>query len=112
MSPAAPLKFATKGTMHQPIVITIDGKDYEVARLNRALFEDLQKLEGQVKQGKVGALYDQILKMTTAPKAVVDALDIRDVRDLVRGIRNRVAGKDVPVDEKNELKPGPTPAGK
>jgi len=110
LSPKAKLlKFSTKGAMHKPITFEVDGKTYEVTRLNRALFEKAQKLEAEVAKGKVGALYEQLALLTTAPAAVLGEMDIRDVRDLLSGIRERVI-KGEPEEEKNESKAGEPPA--
>ena len=95
--------------MHRPITFEVDGKTYEVARLNKALFEKAQKLEAEVVKGKVGALYEQITLLTTAPNAVINEMDVRDVRDLLSGIRERII-KGEPEEEKNESKAGEPPA--
>jgi hypothetical protein len=104
------LTFVTKGALRRPITFEIDGKTYQVSRLNRACFEEAQKLEAQAAKGKAAALYAQLSLVSNVPQAVADELDVQDLRDLLAGIRKRIAKAEPAGEEKNVSKPGGTPA--
>jgi hypothetical protein len=109
LSPEKTLTFVTKGALHRPITFEIDGKVYQVGRINRARFEAAQKLELQIAKGKVEGLYGQLPLISNCPAEIVNELDVQDVRDLLAGIRKQLA-KGPAGEEKNVSKPGGTPA--
>jgi hypothetical protein len=109
LSPEKTLSFVTKGALHRPITFEIDGKTYQVKRLNRATFEEAQKLELQIAKGKTAGLYGQLPLISNCPAEVANELDVQDIRDLLAGIRKQISKAPVG-EEKNVSKPGGTPA--
>jgi len=104
-----PLSFVTKGALHSPFTFEIDGKTYQVGRINRARFEAAQKLELQIAKGKVEGLYGQLPLISNCPAEVANELDVKDIRNLLAEIRKQLA-KGPTGEEKNASKPGGTPA--
>jgi len=105
------LVLSTKKSIHNPIVIKIDGKSYENNPLSRALFDEVRKYEKAALEGDVEALYKQVEILFSVPVDVLNELDCRDVNSLLDYTMGQIiqAGAKTAKEkaEKNGSKPGP-----
>lgn len=106
------LVLSTKKSIHKPIIIEVDGKDYPNNPLSRELFDEVRKHEKAALGGNIEALYEQVMLLFSVPLEVLNKLDVRDVNTLLDYTMARVFQPDKPktekeIAEKNGLKPGP-----
>ena len=77
------LVLSTQKSIHKPIVIEVDGKDYPNNPLSNNLFDELKKYEKAALKGDIKALYNQVMLLFPVPLVVLKKLDIRDVNTLL-----------------------------
>jgi len=73
------LELSTKKSLYKPIIIRVDGKEYESALLTAELFENIQKLDKKAKRGDFTAITKQLELVYGIPAAVTRKLDLRDL---------------------------------
>ena len=102
---------STKKSIHQPIVVKIDGKSYENNPLSRSLFDKVREYEEAAINGDVEALYKQVEILYSVPLDVLNQLDCRDVTSLLDYTMAKIIQSSVnsakEKAEKNVSKPGP-----
>ncbi len=104
------LILSTQKSIHKPIEIEIDGKNYCNRPLSRATFDEVKKHEKAAIKGDIEALYKQVQAMFPVSMEVLNKLDIRDVNSLLDYVMAQIfttsTEKDKEQAEKNESKPG------
>ena len=73
------LELSTKKSLHRPIVITVDGKNYASKPIVKSLFDKIVKLQLKGEAGDVEAPYEQVALVFGVPKKVLYDLDMRDL---------------------------------
>ncbi len=105
------LILSTQKSIHKPIEIEIDGKNYCNRPLSRATFDEVRKHEKAAIKGDLEELYKQVQALFPVPMAVLNKLDIRDVNSLLEYTMAQVFTTSTKTDEekaeKNAPKPGP-----
>ena len=105
------LVLSTKKSIHKPIVIMVDGKDYPNNPLSRTLFDEVGKYEKAAIGGDIEALYKQVQILFNVPVEVLNKLDVRDVNSLLDYTMSQIFQASAKTAkekaEKNGSKPGP-----
>ena len=73
------LELSTKKSLYKPIVIRVDGKDYESAMITAELFENISKLDVEAKKGDITSIAKQLELVYGIPINIAKKLDLRDV---------------------------------
>lgn len=73
------LTLSTKKSLHRPIVITVDGKNYTSKPIVKSLFDEIVKLQLKGEAGDVEAPYEQVKLVFGVPKKILYELDMRDL---------------------------------
>lgn len=99
----AKLIIDTKKSVYKPIIVEIDGENYEVKSVNRAMLKKITELENKLKMGNAEAAYDQLELLFGAIKAF-DKLDLREVNEIINHVTDKLyrPEKDEKEPEKNE----------
>ncbi len=104
------LILSTQKSIHKPIEIEIDKKNYCNRPLSRATFDEIKKHEKAAIAGNIEALYKQVQAMFPVPMEVLNKLDIRDVNSLLDYTMAQIFTTSTKTDkekaEKNGSKPG------
>jgi hypothetical protein len=93
-----------------PLYVEIAGNRYLVKKIGRPMWRSIKALEDRRKTGDILALYEQIELVLDIPPAVVDGLDVYEVRKINDFITDALFKplKNLEGDEKNGSEPGPT----
>ena len=98
------LVLSTQKSIHKPIVIEVDGKDYPNNSLSSNLFDELKKHEKAALKGDIEALYNQVMLLFPVPLLVLKKLDIRDVNTLLEYTMAQIFQTGPDTDKKKEEK--------
>lgn len=103
----AKLIIDTKKSIYKPIIVEIDGENYSVKSVNRAMLKKMAELEETITGGNPEAAYDQLELLFGAVKAF-DKLDLREVNEIINHVTAKLykPEKDEKSPEKNESSPG------
>lgn len=94
---------STKGTLHRPIEVEIDGVIYTI-RLNKKSFESLRDIEKKIREidpatgnsfDSVFLLYEEVALFTGAPRDVIEEIDFSDLQKLVEFVMKAYYGKSI-----------------
>jgi hypothetical protein len=102
------LVISTTGkSIYKPIIIEIDGKNYEVRHpINKETLEKLDELDEQAKKGNLKAWYKQ-LEIFIGDQPIIPKLDVRTVLMIILHITRRIVQiRKVSSEQKKELRPG------
>ncbi len=106
------LELSTKKSLYKPIVIRVDGKEYESAMITTELFEKIAVLDKEAKKGDIKAVAEQLTLIFKVPVSVARKLDLRDMSfDALAMITDAVVNpekveKEQQGDSKNGARPG------
>ena len=96
------LELSTKKSLYKPIIIRVDGKEYESALLTAELFENIQKLDKKAKRGDFTAITKQLELVYGIPAAVTRKLDLRDLGFDAIGMVTEAVTKPEKVETKQQ----------
>lgn len=117
------LKLSTRVSLFEPVIVEIDGRDYECVKFTRPIMEKFLEFEKRVEAARKKASPGEISKLTyeilttlfSVDGKVLDKLDGRELQEIVnflvmklsaaRKIEPKVEGKETEEEKKVE-KPG------
>jgi len=107
------LELSTKKSLYKPIIIKVDGKEYESAMITAELFEKTAKFDKKAKSGDLTAIAKQLELIFGVPFAIAKKLDLRDMGTDAIGLiteaivkPEKVEKKQQDGDSKNGARPG------
>ena len=107
------LELSTKKSLYKPVIIKVDGKEYESSMITAGLFEKISKLEVKAKKGDFIAIAKQLELVYGIPTSIAKQLDLRDVNFDALGIiteaivaPERIEAKQDSGESKNGVRPG------
>ena len=107
------LELSTKKSLYKPVVIKVDGKEYESSMITAELFEKISKLEAKAKKGNFVAIAEQLELVYGIPISIAKQLDLRHVNFDALGIitkaivtPERIEAKQDSGESKNGERPG------
>jgi len=96
------LELSTKKSLYKPIVIKVDGKEYESAMITAELFEKTAKFDKKAKAGDLTAIAKQLEMIFGVPFAIAKKLDLRDMGTDAIGLITEAIVKPERVEKKQE----------
>lgn len=75
------LILSTEKSLHRPITVSVNGKEYVLEKIPKSLFDKIIELE---KSGDEDAGYKQIVAAFGVPMKILADLDSRDVKLIVK----------------------------
>jgi len=102
-------KLIINTSLYPQYEVEINGAVFKVRAVNRAVFELLESLTKKAIDGDPSALaqlYDQVALVIDAPTDLIDSLDYRVIRDVMRFVNMKMIRAEEQGEEKNEPKPG------
>jgi len=96
----------TGKSLYRPVIIEIDGKNYEVKPVNRDSLVELDKLDEEAKKGDLKAFYRQ-LEIFIGEQPAIAKLDVRQVLEIILYITKQVIQiRKISTEEKKDRRPG------
>jgi len=108
------LELSTKKSLYKPIIIRVDGKEYESAMITAELFEKTAKYDKKAKAGDLTAIAKQLEMIFGVPFDIAKKLDLRDMGTDAIGLITEAIVKPERVEKKQQgdLKNGARPGEK
>lgn len=92
----------TKKSLHKPIIVILNGKEYVIEKINKSLFDKITKHEKKAVKGNIDALYKQVATILDVNvNEIVDA-DIRDIQALINFIVEKIYNPELSEDTKEK----------
>lgn len=97
-------------SLFKPVFVVIAGVEYPV-KITYPELKKILELENSVTAGSIEALasmYDEAEMMTGAPRKILDTIDVREIREIIVYVADRIfhAEKSTPGEEKKGSGPG------
>lgn len=96
------LELSTKKSLYKPIVIRVDGEEYESAMITAELFEKTAKFDKKAKAGDLTAIAKQLELIFGVPFAIAKKLDLRDMGTDAIGLITEAIVKPEKVEKKQQ----------
>lgn len=96
------LELSTKKSLYKPIVIRVDGKEYESAMITAELFEKTAKYDKKAKAGDLTAIAKQLELIFGVPFEIAKKLDLRDMATDAIGLITEAIVKPEKVEKKQQ----------
>lgn len=108
------LELSTKKSLYKPIIIRVDGKEYESAMITAELFEKISKLDVKARKGDTISLVKQLELVYGVPADIAKKLDLRDLGFDALGMITEaiVQPEKVEAEQHGDLKNGARPGEK
>lgn len=100
----ADLTLSTEKSLHRPLVITIDGKEYKLEKIPKSLFDKMIELE---QSGDADAGYKQVEAAFGVSQKVLEKLDSRDVKLITKLLTGALTESEQYLDSVAKKEPGP-----
>lgn len=97
------LVLSTEKSLHRPLVVSVNGKEYVLEKIPKALFDKIVDLE---KTGEEDAGYKQIVAAFGVPMKILADLDSRDVKLIVKLLTGALADSEEYLDKQSKKEPG------
>ncbi len=101
-----PLVIDTKKPLHKPIEVTVDGKQFRVAKINREVLNKIEDLARKALKGEVDAAYTQ-MELIFGKHKSLDLFDIREVNEILGYVTTEIfKAEKITSPEKKAKGPG------
>jgi len=96
------LELSTKKSLYKPIIIRVDGKEYESAMITAELFDKVMKLDKKAKKGDLLMVAKQLELIYGVPIEIGKKLDLRDMGTDAIGMLTEAIIKPEKIEKQQE----------